>query len=160
MWRYTGRERPWAIQLRLARSALRCNHLAALREHEWWHSDPTRYAAVLRHATGPVQLLVRAVLCAVGLPDVPGCHHKCWLCVQACFGHTEGAAGITGLLLAASGLQMVAHVPVAHLCGINPYVAAAIGDMKGMAAHASRQLAPGVLLTVGTPLAALVSTSS
>ena len=42
-----------------------------------------------------------------------------------------------------------------HLRDINPYVSVAIGEMKGMAAHASRQLAPGVLLTVSTPLAAV-----
>ena len=36
-----------------------------------------------------------------------------------------------------------------NLRDVNPYVAAAIGDMKSMAAHAPRQLAPGVLLAVG-----------
>ena len=68
--------------------------------------------------------------------------------LQACYGHTEGAAGITGLLLAASAMHNAASVPVVNLRDINPYVAAAIGDMKHMSAYAPRQLAPGVLLTV------------
>ena len=99
------------------------------------------------------------MLPAVEIPDVPSCHYKRSLCTQACFGHTEGTAGITGLLLAASAVQQAAHVPVVLLRDINPYVAAAIGDMKGMAAHATRQLAPGVLLTVSISLAALIGTS-
>ncbi len=69
--------------------------------------------------------------------------------MQACYGHTEGTAGITGLLLAASALQEAASVPIVNLRDINPYVAAAIGDMKHMSAHGPRQLAPGVLLRVG-----------
>ena len=68
--------------------------------------------------------------------------------LQACYGHTEGTAGITGLLLAASALQKIASVPIVNLRNINPYVAAAIGHMKHMSAHAPRQLAPGVLLQV------------
>ena len=70
--------------------------------------------------------------------------------MQACYGHTEGTAGITGLLLAASALQEGASVPIVNLRDINPYVGAAIGDMKHMSAHGPRQLAPGVLLRVGT----------
>ena len=66
--------------------------------------------------------------------------------MQACYGHTEGTAGITGLLLAASALQEAASVPIVNLRDINPYVAAAIGDMKHMSAHGPRELAPGVLL--------------
>lgn len=68
--------------------------------------------------------------------------------MQACYGHTEGTAGITGLLLVASAMQQAASVPVVNLQDLNPYVGAAIGDMKSMAAHAPRQLAPGVLLAV------------
>ena len=72
--------------------------------------------------------------------------------LQACYGHTEGTAGITGLLLAASTLQQAASVPIVSLRDLNTYVAAAIGDMKHMAAHGPRQLAPGVLLKVSTKL--------
>ena len=66
--------------------------------------------------------------------------------LQACYGHTEGTAGITGLLLAACALQEASTVPIVNLRDVNPYVAAAIGDMKHMSAHAPRQLAPGMLL--------------
>ena len=51
-------------------------------------------------------------------------------------------------------------MPVVNLRDINPYVAAAIGDMKGMAAHATRQLAPDVLLTVRSSRAALLMSTS
>ena len=160
MWRCTGQERPWAIPLKLARSALRCSHMTALRERKWWHLDPTRYVALTHCEFQPVPDVTQNVLPAVCTPNVPGSPHKHCSCIQACFGHTEGTAGITGLLLAASGMQQAAHVPVVHLRGINPYVAAAIGDMKGMAAHATRQLAPGVLLTVSSSLVALVNIST
>ena len=69
--------------------------------------------------------------------------------LQACYGHTEGTAGITGLLLAASAMREAASAAVVNLRDVNPYVAAAISDMKSMVAHAPRQLAPGVLLAVG-----------
>lgn len=122
--------------------------------------NPTRYAAVHHHAIRPVGDSMQAVLPAVQIADVPGCHRKHCVCIQACFGHTEGTAGITGLLLAASGVLQAALVPVVHLRDINPYVAAAIGDMTGMSAHATRQLAPGVLLTVRFSRAALMMSTS
>ncbi len=78
--------------------------------------------------------------------------------MQACYGHTEGTAGITGLLLAASAIRKAASAAVVNLRGINPYVAAAVGDMKSMAAHAPRQLGPGVLLAVGHQCICLVRT--
>ena len=71
--------------------------------------------------------------------------------MQACYGHTEGTAGITGLLLAASALQEGASVPIVNLRDINPYVGAAIGDMKHMSAHGPRQLAPGVQPSASGP---------
>ena len=58
------------------------------------------------------------------------------------------------------GVLQAALVPVVHLRDINPYVAAAIGDMTGMSAHATRQLAPGVLLTVRFSRAALMMSTS
>ena len=56
---------------------------------------------------------------------------------KACFGHTEGAAGLTGALLA---LQPHAHAlcsPMMHLRALNPYVTAALG---GWATHGSQTL--------------------
>ena len=50
------------------------------------------------------------------------------LYVQACYGHTEGAAGITGMLLAICSAQQ--HMGPGLMClrSINPYVKAAIAD--------------------------------
>eukprot|EP00887_Chlorella_sp_A99_P003342 scaffold26.g3342.t1 len=49
---------------------------------------------------------------------------------KACFGHTEGAAGIQGAMLAALALQMQAVPPVMHSRTLNPYVAAALEEWK------------------------------
>lgn len=68
-------------------------------------------------------------------------------CVQACFGHTEGTAGITGALLAVSALQKSMAPGIVNLMSMNPYVAAAIEDWgarQGMAAMLPRQTGPAI----------------
>ncbi|BDA51457.1 probable inactive phenolphthiocerol synthesis polyketide s at N-terminal half [Coccomyxa sp. Obi] len=68
---------------------------------------------------------------------------------KACYGHTEGTAGITGVLMAITALQQAAAAPIVNLRTVNPYVTAALSDwrsLRGIAAHAPRQLAPGSLL--------------
>ena len=45
---------------------------------------------------------------------------------KSCYGHTEGAAGLSGLLLAAGSLRTQAAVPIMHLRQLNPHVAAAL----------------------------------
>jgi hypothetical protein len=73
------------------------------------------------------------------------------VCDQACYGHTEGTAGITGALLAITALRQSAAAPIVNLRSVNPYVTAALSDwgsLKGLDAHAPRQLAPGPLLGV------------
>jgi acyl transferase domain-containing protein len=63
---------------------------------------------------------------------------------KSCFGHTEGAAGLTGLLLAAMAAAHAAP-PVRHLRVVNPYVEAALGDWRargGRAPALPRQAAP------------------
>ena len=47
---------------------------------------------------------------------------------KSCFGHTEGAAGLTGLLLAASVVSQDIVPAIMHLRGMNPYVQAALAD--------------------------------
>ena len=47
---------------------------------------------------------------------------------QACFGHTEGAAGITGVLLAVCSLQQSAAAALMCLRNVNPYVGAALQE--------------------------------
>ena len=46
--------------------------------------------------------------------------------VKSCYGHTEGAAGITGLLLAAAATHQQCIPPVVNLRNLNPYVEAAL----------------------------------
>eukprot|EP00951_Prasinocladus_malaysianus_P020204 scaffold165037_cov48-Prasinocladus_malaysianus.AAC.1 len=59
------------------------------------------------------------------------CKESEWLAmgsVKSCFGHTEGAAGITGLWMAAFGLQYQAGPGIMHLRTPNPHVTAAWQD--------------------------------
>ena len=68
-----------------------------------------------------------------------------WI-VQACYGHTEGTAGITGALLALTTLQQQTCTPVLNLRSINPYVQAALADWTAngkLSPMAPRQLMPG-----------------
>ena len=47
---------------------------------------------------------------------------------KACYGHTEGTAGLHGALLAVHVLQHCTAPPVQHNRELNPYVAAALKD--------------------------------
>lgn len=66
------------------------------------------------------------------------------LCViQACYGHTEGAAGITGLLLAMQSMLQRSAAGIMSLRDMNPYVSAAVADwakQAGLAPMLPRQL--------------------
>jgi hypothetical protein len=63
--------------------------------------------------------------------------------VKSCFGHTEGTAGITGLLLAAAAAQQQVLPPVVNLRAVNPYVAAALGFFgSSSSVGVPRQAAP------------------
>ena len=48
--------------------------------------------------------------------------------VKACFGHTEGAAGIHGAMLAILAVQQQAAPALMHLRTLNAYVSSAIAD--------------------------------
>ncbi|KAK9803996.1 hypothetical protein WJX72_011444 [[Myrmecia] bisecta] len=50
--------------------------------------------------------------------------------VKSCYGHTEGAAGLTGALLAIQSLQHKVAAPVMHLRSINPYVDNALSELQ------------------------------
>jgi hypothetical protein len=73
--------------------------------------------------------------------------------VKSCYGHTEGTAGITGLLLAAAALTQRQLAPVVNLRTVNAYVAAALAGFGGGTSSATggtgavafvpRQPAPG-----------------
>ena len=63
--------------------------------------------------------------------------------VKSCYGHTEGTAGLTGLLLAAAAAQQAALPPVVNLRSVNAYVASALrGFGAGSGAYVPRQPAP------------------
>lgn len=78
---------------------------------------------------------------------------------KACFGHTEGAAGLTGALLALQPLARALCPPIMHLCALNPYVTAALG---GWARHGPQTLTAALprLLCPGRPSPGLCGTSS
>jgi hypothetical protein len=64
--------------------------------------------------------------------------------MQACYGHTEGTAGTTGLLLAVQSISQRSAAAIMCLRDMNPYVGAAIADWTKHAGHAPllpRQLA-------------------
>ena len=65
--------------------------------------------------------------------------------VKSCYGHTEGAAGVTGIFLAAESLRQRSHPGVLSLRSMNPYVAAALGDWRkaGVASSVPRQSGAG-----------------
>lgn len=52
------------------------------------------------------------------------------LLVQACYGHTEGAAGVTGAFLAVEALRNRTAPGITGLRETNPYVAAALADWR------------------------------
>ena len=63
---------------------------------------------------------------------------------KACIGHTEGAAGLHGTLLAMAALQRAAAPALLHCRTINPYVASALGEWRR--AGGLKPSAPKVLL--------------
>ena len=56
----------------------------------------------------------------------------CWILlagsVKACFGHTEGAAGIHGAMLAILAVQQQAAPAIMHLRALNAYVSSAVAE--------------------------------
>lgn len=106
-------------------------------------------SVVVRGAGTPLgdPIEVGALGQALGMPVGPGASKALTLgSAKACFGHTEGAAGLTGLLLALQPLASGLHAAVMHLRVLNPYVSAALGEWgarRGLAALLPRQTAPG-----------------
>ena len=82
---------------------------------------------------------------------------------KSCYGHTEGTAGLTGVLLATSALGQAALPPIANLRNLNPYVSAALADWQGrlaLAAAPSRQKAPAAHFADGRSSQPMAGTSS
>ena len=68
---------------------------------------------------------------------------------KSCFGHTEGAAGLTGMLLAVESCAARAMAPVMHLRNCNPHVATALESWQAKS-----------MFTASVPLQATGETSS
>ena len=82
---------------------------------------------------------------------------------KSCYGHTEGAAGLTGMLLALGAQQQQMAAPIVGLREVNPYVASAVEDWRsrhGMAAALPRQPAPMPGSPASSASAAVAGTSS
>ena len=101
-------------------------------------ANPGKVSAVSLHGTGtplgdPIE--VGAIAAALAGPKgQSGMLPLSLMSNKACFGHTEGAAGLSGLLLAAGALQMRAAAPIMHLRQVNLHVAAAL---QGVARRAN-----------------------
>lgn len=79
--------------------------------------------------------------------------------VQACYGHTEGAAGTTGLLLAIQSTSQRSAAGITCLRDMNLYVSAAVADWEkrtGPAPMLPRLLGP----LCGTMLAGVILCTS
>ena len=58
---------------------------------------------------------LRQTLAGTPLPGAAGPQPAVLLSNKACFGHTEGAAGLTGLLLAVAAASAQSAAPICHL---------------------------------------------
>ena len=70
--------------------------------------------------------------------------------VKSCYGHTEGAAGLTGALLAHAALMYACRPAVMHLRNPNAYVEAALQDWRkssNACGAVQRQRAPSAVAT-------------
>ena len=79
--------------------------------------------------------------------------------VKSCYGHTEGAAGLTGLLLAMSAAENTSGAPIMHLRGVNAYVESSLTEWSthhALAAAVPRQQFGAASLAAGS----LAGTSS
>jgi 3-oxoacyl-(acyl-carrier-protein) synthase/acyl carrier protein len=113
--------------------------------------SPAQLGVISIHGTGtplgdPIEIGALAQALPQGHSGVAVISNK------SCFGHTEGAAGLTGLLAAMGSLRQATLPGIMHLREINPYVTSALGDwarQRGGAhagAAAPRQKAPAPVL--------------
>jgi hypothetical protein len=141
-------------------------------------SAPHAVAAVSLHGTGtplgdPIEVGALSAALAAGGGTRGGDGGSARLAGRAvallssksCYGHTEGTAGVTGALLAAMSLPRRQLAPIVNLRGLNPYVAAALGDWRSrhsVAAAAGRQAGPAPHVAGGAAAGAplLAGTSS
>ncbi|PSC74792.1 Polyketide synthase [Micractinium conductrix] len=108
-------------------------------------------SCVAMHGTGtalgdPIELgaLGRALSCQ----GTGAMHQVAVASNKSCYGHTEGAAGLTGALMALQTLHNQACPPILGLRNINPYVESAFEDWRQM--HCLVASAPRVAMPLVT----------
>ena len=114
--------------------------------------DPSQLGVVSIHGTGtPLGDPIEVGALTQALPR--GHSGVAVISNKSCWGHTEGAAGLTGLLAAMGSLRHAALPAIMHLRDMNPYVTTALADwsrQRGGGAHsgvaAPRQRSPAPVL--------------
>lgn len=104
------------------------------------------------HGTGtqlgdPIEVGALAQALPLSTSDAPASGDKILVSNKACYGHTEGTAGLTGLMLAGLVINQSSAPAVMHLRSFNPYVQAALSDWsKGQRGPVvPRQTSPKIL---------------
>ena len=90
-----------------------------------------KHLAILTSTMSPSLLIARHVkACSKNVESSGMVSNKSMYAgsVKACYGHTEGAAGLQGALCSILSLQRSIVPPIMHLRSMNPYVSAAITD--------------------------------
>jgi acyl carrier protein len=100
------------------------------------HSHPDVVQLMSMHGTGtplgdPIEVNALGHAMETSSKSSSRNHHLVTLAsAKACFGHTEGAAGIHGALAAILGLQRQTAPPVMHARTLNPYVSSALVEWQ------------------------------
>lgn len=106
--------------------------------------QPEAICLMSLHGTGtplgdPIEVNALGLVLAARAP-----HRVAIASAKACFGHTEGTAGVHGALAAVLSLQRHSGPPIMHLRQVNPYVASALQEWStkhGVQPSASREVA-------------------
>lgn len=99
-------------------------------------SHPDAVQLMSMHGTGtplgdPIEVnALGHAMGAISNSSSPNHHLVTLASAKACFGHTEGTAGIHGALAAILGLQRQTAPPVMHARTLNPYVASALVEWQ------------------------------
>jgi acyl transferase domain-containing protein len=112
--------------------------------------DPNQVRLLSMHGTGtalgdPIEIGAVGQAWRAALGETFGARRLSLISSKSCFGHTEGAAGLTGLVAAAGAAHHQSSPAIMHLRTVNPYVESALsgwGDSSRLAAHIPRQTAP------------------
>jgi 3-oxoacyl-(acyl-carrier-protein) synthase len=115
-------------------------------------AQPAQLGTISMHGTGtplgdPIELaaLSRGLASSLRAGFDPMARQVMLVSNKSCYGHTEGVAGLSGLLTAMSSARHLSAPPIMHLRDINSYVAASLDDGRSQAGFSfavPRQAAP------------------